>query len=410
MLITHIPTSTNLILSLAAGYHPQAADEVVSLIVFASSMNSVPWGGSEVLWYEAAELLARQGHSLCLCTPRWPQLAAPLAKATAEWGVQHVFDPTSQHPHLFRRIARRFIRRVDLNPKCRWLRQVQPALLCLSNGNAFQGLDWMEAAMSENIPFVTIAQAHADFLAPTDRYADRLIQAFSSARANYFVARSNQELVETQLGLRLVNARCIGNHSRHLATASPLPWPKSHEKTLKLACVARLHPASKGQDLLFHALAEERWCSRDWQLSLFGSGEHEHCLRRLASMLGISQRVLFMGHTTSPMEIWNTHHALVLPSRYEGTPLALMEAMLAGRPGIATAVAGVPELIRHGHNGFLAEAPTVEHLQICLEEAWAQRSEWESIGRAAHATAADRAKEAPAVRLARELLEFAQLV
>lgn len=379
----------------------------MSTIAFASSMNSVPWGGSEVLWYEAAELLAGQGHSLSLCTPPWPQLAAPLAKARAEWGVQHCFDPKPQHRHLFLRIARRFSPKRDESSKRRWLRQMGPVLLCISNGNAFQGLEWMEAAIAEDVPFVTIAQAHATFLSPTDAEADRLIQAFSAARANYFVARDNQVLVESQLGVRLTNARLIGNHSRHLSIGSPIPWPDQRDPTLKLACVARLHPASKGQDLLFQALSEERWRNREWQLSLFGIGEQEHCLRRLSAMLGISQRVHFMGHTNSPMEIWKTHHALVLPSRYEGTPLVLMEAMLAGRPAISTAVAGASDLITHGHNGFLAEAPTVEHLQRCLEEAWSRSTEWESIGRAAHCTAAERAKEAPAVKLARELLEFA---
>jgi glycosyltransferase involved in cell wall biosynthesis len=383
-------------------------DRDMTTIAFVSSMNSLPWGGSEVLWYEAAELLSKQGHTVTLCTPPWPKLAAPLAKAKAEWGAQHYFDPSIQPRHLLLRMARRFRPRSAESSKRRWLRQVRPVLLCLSNGNAFQGLEWMEAAMAEKIPFVTIAQAHADFLSPTDSKADRLIKAFSAAKANYFVARANQELVEAQLGVRLTNARLIGNHSQHLSVSSPIFWPQQPDQTLKLACVARLHPASKGQDLLFQALAGNRWSKRAWQLSLYGAGEQEQCLRRLAQMLGISQRVHFMGHSVEPMEIWKTHHALVLASRYEGIPLVLMEAMLAGRPVISTAVAGMPELVKHGLNGFLAEAPTVQHLQQCLEEAWARRSQWPDIGRAAHAAASERAKEVPAFKLARELLLLAK--
>lgn len=375
-------------------------------IAFVSTMNSVPWGGSEVLWYEAAELLALQGNSVLLCTPLWPQLPFPLAKAKAEWGALHCFDPTIHHRHLLRRVIRRFSRLPDVAPKRRWLRQVRPVLLCLSNGNAFQGLEWMEAALLEKIPFVTIAQAHADFLSPTDADADRLTKALNGALANYFVSRANQELVEVQLGVRLMNARMIGNHSRYLNIASPIPWPQQPNQTLKLACVARLHPASKGQDLLFQALADARWRNRDWQLHLYGEGEQEHSLRRLVQMLGLGQHVHFMGHSSTPLEIWKGHHALVLPSRYEGTPLVLMEAMLAGRPVISTAVAGIPELIKHGQNGFLAEAPTLEHLQCCLEEAWANRAHWPALGRSAHSAAAERAKEVPAVRLAKELLDF----
>lgn len=380
----------------------------MSMFGFVSSMNSLPWGGSEVLWYEAAELLNMEGHSVTLCTPPWPILPAPLAKAKTEWGAQHYFDPSVLPPHLLRRMARRFRRRSAESSKRQWLRQVRPVLLCLSNGNAYQGLEWMEAAMVENVPFVTIAQAHADFLAPADSQADRLIEAFTAANVNFFVARANQQLVEAQLGFRLTNARLIGNHSRHLSVSSPIPWPQQPDQTLKLACVARLHPASKGQDLLFQVLADDRWQNRAWQLSLYGAGEQEQSLLRLAQMLGISQRVHFMGHSPDPTMIWETHHALVLASRYEGIPLVLMEAMLAGRPVLATAVAGIPELIKDGRNGFLAEAPTVEHLQRCLEEAWVKRGQWPEMGRAAHVAAAERAKEVPAVKLAQELLLLAK--
>ena len=377
-------------------------------IAFVSTMNSVPWGGSEVLWYETAEVLEQQGHPVTLCTPLWPHLAPPLAKAKSEWGAKHCFDPTIQHRSLSRRIIRRFNRGTDERSKRRWLREERTVLLCLSNGNAFQGLEWMEAAMAEHVPFVTIAQAHADFLSPTDTNANRLIDAFSAAQANYFVSRANQEQVETQLGLQFMNARLIGNHSRYLPVTSPLPWPDQPNQHIKFACVGRLHPASKGQDLLLQALADDQWHSRDWQLSLYGTGEHEQCLRRLADMLGLAQRVHFMGHISDPMEIWKTHHVIVLASRYEGTPLVLMEAMLAGRPVISTAVAGIPELITHGLNGFLAEAPSVEHLQRCFEEAWSKRSQWPLIGQAAHTAAAERAKEVPALRLASELMLIAK--
>ena len=56
--------------------------------------------------------------------------------------------------------------------------------------------------------------------------------------------------------------------------------------------------------------------------------------------------------------IWAEHHALVLPSRFEGMPLVVVEAMLCGRPCIVTDVGGNAELIRDGINGFLAKAPT----------------------------------------------------
>lgn len=375
-------------------------------IGFVSSMNSVPWGGSEILWYEAAELLATAGHPLVLCTPSWPDVPAPIKIAREKWGAEHSFDSSSQPRSLVQRIATRLLERSTISFHRLWLRRARPKILCISNGNAFQGLAWMEAAMEEGIPFVTIAQAHAEFIGPGEPEALCLIKAFSAARVNYFVSQANQKLVEHQLGWYFDNARLIANHSRDLPITAPIPWPKTECATLRLACVARLHPSSKGQDLLFEVLADPSFRSRDLHVSLYGTGDQEHVLRRLAEIMKISDRVQFRGHTSNPMEIWQTHHALVLPSRYEGMPLVLMEAMLAGRPVITTAVAGAPELVEHAKTGFLAEAATATHLKRCLEEAWHQRDKWPTIGKCAHEVASTRAETPPADQLASDLLEL----
>jgi glycosyltransferase involved in cell wall biosynthesis len=375
-------------------------------IGFASSMDGAPWGASEILWYETAKLLLDSGSSVSLVTCRWPSLPAPIHKAKDLWHVEHSFDLSGKESFA-RRMANRLPFLANDGFRIRWLRRTRPRIFCISNGSAFDGLAWMEAAVAESVPFVTIAHAHADFFAPDDANAERLIRAFAAARANYFVSRANQELVECQLGWRFPNARLIAAHSSDPVTSAPLPWPESADQSLRLACVGRLHTPSKGQDLLFNVLADPCWRDRNIQLSLYGTGDHEQCLRRLASLLGISDLVTFMGHTSTPMAIWATHHALILTSRYEGLPLVFREAMLAGRPVIATAVAGAPELIDHGRTGFLAEAATTQHMQRCMEEAWSLRESWPSIGLAAHAEAAERSHVPPATRLAAELLEFA---
>ena len=105
--------------------------------------------------------------------------------------------------------------------------------------------------------------------------------------------------------------------------------------------------------------------------------------RELAAFYGLDNRVAFCGQTEDIREVWHTHHALVLPSRGEGTPLAMVEAMLCARPVIGTAVAGIPEWVRHGRNGFIADAATVGSYAVALETAWQQRAQWRTLG--AHA-------------------------
>jgi glycosyltransferase involved in cell wall biosynthesis len=72
-----------------------------------------------------------------------------------------------------------------------------------------------------------------------------------------------------------------------------------------------------------------------------------------------------------------------MPSRYEGLPLAIVEAMLCGRPVVATDVAGHSEIVEDGVTGFLADAPTVDSVAKALERLWARRSDAEQIGAAA---------------------------
>jgi glycosyltransferase involved in cell wall biosynthesis len=74
---------------------------------------------------------------------------------------------------------------------------------------------------------------------------------------------------------------------------------------------------------------------------------------------------------------------LITPSRFEGLPLAMIEAMLCGRPVIATDVAGHSEVIEDGVTGFLADAPTVGSMVNALERFWARRDDVRSIGAAA---------------------------
>jgi glycogen synthase len=81
--------------------------------------------------------------------------------------------------------------------------------------------------------------------------------------------------------------------------------------------------------------------------------------------------------------IWDTRHGLLLPSRAEGLPLVVVEAMMSGRVPIVTDVAGNGELIDDNETGFLAAAPTEDSLDEAMERAWQRRSGWRAIGEAA---------------------------
>ena len=102
---------------------------------------------------------------------------------------------------------------------------------------------------------------------------------------------------------------------------------------------------------------------------------------RFAAKLGLSDRVTFAGFAAVE-DIWAENHVLVTPSRFEGLPLAMVEAMLCARPVVATDVAGHAEVVEDGVTGFLADAPTVGAIAAALERFWVRREDAEEIGKA----------------------------
>jgi colanic acid/amylovoran biosynthesis glycosyltransferase len=95
--------------------------------------------------------------------------------------------------------------------------------------------------------------------------------------------------------------------------------------------------------------------------------------------------------------------ALVLPSFAEGLPVVIMEAMALRRPVLSTYVAGIPELVRPGREGWLFAAGDVDALVAALEEMLATPpAALEAMGQAAHARVLERhAIDVEAAKLAR---------
>jgi glycosyltransferase involved in cell wall biosynthesis len=117
-------------------------------------------------------------------------------------------------------------------------------------------------------------------------------------------------------------------------------------------------------------------------ITLVWQRENRDGLERLAQRLRLADRVVFEGHVADVEKIWSLNHVLVMPSRIEGLPLAVIEAMLCGRPVVATDVAGA-EVVEYGVTGFLAGAPTVGCVGDALERFWVRREEAREIGAAA---------------------------
>ena len=358
---------------------------VLSRFVFISSC-SHSWGGSEELWAGAAALLAKRGHSVTIfktCVdPNHPRIRRLLALGCHIRDLHQICLPTSiRLPRLLVRLTGRGPVQRAIQPLVRiHLANLNPDLVVVSQGANFDGLIYSEACRISHRPYVVISQKATDYLWPLDRDRTVMRSAFQAALRCYFVSQHNFRLTELQIGQTLSNAEIVRNP--FLVSGTRLPWPRTPDHSIKLACVARLEAGEKGQDILLQVLARSAWRNRNLSVSFFGTGPNTEALCDLAGRLGLSN-VSFPGFVSDVESIWKAHHALVLPSRTEGLPLALIESMMCGRFGIVTNEGGSAEVVQEGRTGFIASAAKVDEFDNAMERAWAAREQWESIGEAA---------------------------
>ena len=125
-------------------------------------------------------------------------------------------------------------------------------------------------------------------------------------------------------------------------------------------------------------LQQAKWKERPIHISFIGTGPDEQALKELCLLLNID-KVQFIGFEQDLKKIWQDHHALILPSRSEGLPLTIIEAMCLGRISIVTNAGGNAEVVKQGISGFVGEA-NEKDLDGAMEQAWQERANWEMMG------------------------------
>jgi len=142
--------------------------------------------------------------------------------------------------------------------------------------------------------------------------------------------------------------------------------------------VGRLVPV-KGYDVLITAVQKIASQVPQLQCLIVGEGESKEELCQQIQGIGLENRIHLVGYydRQDAMSILKSSDIFVMPSRYEGTPIALLEAAALARPILASATGGIPELVRHEEQAFLVPPgdPTALAqglLKLALDRAYAR--------------------------------------
>ncbi len=147
----------------------------------------------------------------------------------------------------------------------------------------------------------------------------------------------------------------------------PLPLPFSIPDRRRVLGLGRLS-REKGFDLLVEAFALTAQRHPRWDLVICGEGPERARLQRRITELGLAQRVSLPGWIDDPGRAFGSADLFVLPSRYEGFPNALLEAMAAGLPVVSSDCPSGPcRVLRDGYDGLLVRSGSAEWLAAAMD-------------------------------------------
>jgi glycosyltransferase involved in cell wall biosynthesis len=190
-----------------------------------------------------------------------------------------------------------------------------------------------------------------------DALAFGLVDAVTSPSAHWAGA------LQRVMGVGEVSVVPVGLDLRRY----PPPQPRAEAtRSLRIACLAEL-TARKGIGDLLDAMPDVWSHDPDVELHLYGDGDARHSLEQRAAGADLrGDRVVFHGFVTHPYARIQGFDLFCLPSRSDNFPVALMEAMLARLPVVATEVGGIPELVTKSGCGAVAPAAAPRELASAI--------------------------------------------
>ncbi|ADB73192.1 glycosyltransferase [Geodermatophilus obscurus] len=204
-----------------------------------------------------------------------------------------------------------------------------------------------------------VAVEHLPMPSPGPRI-DRVVR-FAARRLSAVVAVSEGSARELErlVGLPPGAARVVCNGVPEPGSSDAVPLPSGR---FVVGAVGRLD-RQKAFDVLVRAVAG----LPDVHLVLVGDGPERAALEALVDELDLQQRVTMTGWSTEAPALMRSLDVLAVPSRWEGLPLVVLEAMLAGIPVVATPVGGVPDTVRHEQTGLLVPVDDTAGLTAALD-------------------------------------------
>ena len=350
------------------------------------SMIRDAWGGSEELWYEVAKKAFSEGHEVIHLSYE-QKFLHPKLKELVSLGLIQIQRPGITDPNVsglkkFLILTKNYLRKKIQDPFNK-LFELSPDII-LYNGTCYSIADEKQLLKQlENYKGKFFVLGHFnnrqsqlpnEIVATIKKVYQRAVKVFFTNDRDIITANRD-------LGYDISNARVVRNPV-NMKEKTIIPFLQKEK--VHFAMVGNLITVHKGQDIVINILKKNNWRNRNWHLNIYGSGPDKNYLIELCNEAGLNDRITFHGKVDDIRELWKNNDILLMPSRMEGMPLAIVEAMLCGRACVVTDVGGITEWIEEDRSGFIAETATEESFEKAMEKAWTKKEDWKKMGKQAH--------------------------
>lgn len=267
---------------------------------------------------------------------------------------------------------------------CRFFKQYKPDVVQthVLKANLFGTI----AARMAGVPVVITTEMTLKDTASTAlrRFRDRLLQPFAA----FMINRSDKFMVTSEyIKRQWINRK----NSDRLEVIYPpfnlekydiaVRTPRKQIESIgrRVGFVGRLSE-EKSVDTLIGAMARVIGIMPDVRCTIVGTGPLEERLQAYCESLSIGANVEFTGYKENSFEALREMDVFVLPSRTEGCPIVVLEAMAMGLPVVATDVGGNPELVDHNYTGILVPPADEEKMAEAIGELITDREKARSMG------------------------------
>jgi glycosyltransferase involved in cell wall biosynthesis len=212
----------------------------------------------------------------------------------------------------------------------------------------------------------------------------QFLDGVTAGRTDHFILISNALRESCVAALGLDPAKCTVIHRGRALERFERRSPP--EVGPALLCVGRLIE-SKRVDVAIRALRELKLSAPAATLTIAGDGPLRSSLTRLADELGVADSVRFLGTRSDVPELMSQAHIFVFPSAHEGQGGALVEAMAAALPIIASRIPVVGESVADGDTAVLVDVGDARGLAIACLDIWSRSDRGSAMGGRARETA-----------------------